>query len=367
MVKCKKILHILARMTGTRRFCLSRWPNQQNFHTQEWCTTGLCHRTNSVQRLPKWHAWNKIFEIWICRWLDSALPMQDIQEIETVLSDDLSKSNNYFKQWYLRLNTTKTTTSLFHLDNHRANQILKVNIDNKLLPHDPCPKYLGVTLDRTLTYRTHLCNVSKKLNARTALIHKLAATKWGANQTVLKVSVLALCYSVAEYCVAVWERSAHTNKVDTQLRTAMRSGVRRKFSWEGVHSVGYGGHLYLVCAVCDVTIWRHSHVSKPTFWQVCWHNMNIILHLLPLFYVPLHWIQSISAPSRPVTSLGHQEGWRVFREGPTFFLLCPIFLNYIQHISQGGGFAPMLPPGYGPGSKLEYRRKINSTLQHNSW
>jgi len=43
--------------------------------------------------------------------------------------------------------------------------------------------------------------------------------------------------------------------------------LHRKFSWEGVHSVAYGGHLYLVCAVCDVTIWRHIHVSKPTFWQ----------------------------------------------------------------------------------------------------
>jgi len=29
----------------------------------------------------------------------------------------------------------------------------------------------------------------------------------------------------------------------------------------------YGGHLYLVCAVCDVTIWRHFHVSKPRFWR----------------------------------------------------------------------------------------------------
>jgi len=77
-------------------------------------------------------------------------------------------------------------------------------------------------LDRTLTYRTHLSNVSKKLNSRTALIRNLAATKWGAKQTVLKVSVLALCCFVAEYCAPVWERSAHTNKVDIQLRTVMR-------------------------------------------------------------------------------------------------------------------------------------------------
>jgi len=35
----------------------------------------------------------------------------------------------------------------------------------------------------------------------------------------------------------------------------------------GVRSGSYGGHLYLVCALCDVTIWRHFHVSKPTFWR----------------------------------------------------------------------------------------------------
>jgi len=31
--------------------------------------------------------------------------------------------------------------------------------------------------------------------------------------------------------------------------------------------VAYGDHLYLECAVCDVTISRHIPVSKSTFWQ----------------------------------------------------------------------------------------------------
>jgi len=45
------------------------------------------------------------------------------------------------------------------------------------------------------------------------------------------------------------------------------SGVRRKFSWGGFGSRSYDGYLYLVCAVCDVTTWRHFHVSKPRFWR----------------------------------------------------------------------------------------------------
>jgi len=36
---------------------------------------------------------------------------------------------------------------------------------------------------------------------------------------------------------------------------------------EGFHSVAYGGHLFVVCRLCDVTIWSHIHVSKPTFWR----------------------------------------------------------------------------------------------------
>jgi len=53
------------------------------------------------------------------------------------------------------------------------------------------------------------------------------------------------------------------------------------------------------------------------------------------------------APARPVTSLGHQEGRRVFREGLKFFELCPIVSNYVQHIFSGGAknfLGGLLPP-----------------------
>jgi len=53
--------------------------------------------------------------------------------------------------------------------------------------------------------------------------------------------------------------------LDINMHTA--SGVHRKFLWVVFHSLACGGHLYLVCARCDVTNWRHIHVSKPTFWR----------------------------------------------------------------------------------------------------
>jgi len=64
----------------------------------------------------------------------------------------------------------------------------------------------------------------------------------------------------------------------------LSSGVRRKFSWGGVHSVACGGHLYLVFAVCDVTIWRHIRVSKSMFsrnWltQYAYSSIRTLLNL----------------------------------------------------------------------------------------
>jgi len=40
----------------------------------------------------------------------------------------------------------------------------------------------------------------------------------------------------------------------SEENSVSNSGVRRKFSWGGFHSVADSGHLFLMCAVCDVTI-----------------------------------------------------------------------------------------------------------------
>ena len=62
------------------------------------------------------------------------------------------------------------------------------------------PTYLGVTLDRTLSYREHLTKTARKLKNRNNLLMKLAGSTWGASANTLWSSAPALCYSAAEYC-----------------------------------------------------------------------------------------------------------------------------------------------------------------------
>ena len=52
------------------------------------------------------------------------------------------------------MNKTQTVSTVFHLDNHHAAQILKIRIETKQLPVESSSKYLGIIfLDRTLAYK----------------------------------------------------------------------------------------------------------------------------------------------------------------------------------------------------------------------
>jgi hypothetical protein len=69
------------------------------------------------------------------------------------------------------------------------------------IKHVDHPKYLGVTLDRTLTLKFHLEKAAKKASFRVNLVRKLTGTKWGSNAQTLRTASLALVYSSAEYCL----------------------------------------------------------------------------------------------------------------------------------------------------------------------
>ena len=98
-----------------------------------------------------------------------------------------------------------------------------MNISGRRLTCHRTPTYIGVKLDRTLTYREHLTALRRKVMARTALIRRLAGTSWGASTSTLRTSTLALVYAPAEYCAPVWCRSSHTRLVDVGLNASLRT------------------------------------------------------------------------------------------------------------------------------------------------
>ena len=143
-------------------------------------------------------------------------------EIERVLSQDMGIIRTYFTNWRLKLNTTTTASSVFNLANRKADYELNISTCGENLQFERTPMYLVITLDRTLSYKQHLTDVSSKVTKRCNLLKRLASNHWGADFATLRTSALALCYSAAEYCSPVWSQSYHCKKVDTSLNECLR-------------------------------------------------------------------------------------------------------------------------------------------------
>lgn len=163
------------------------------------------------------------------------------EDLSSTINKEPRSANN--KCWRLQPSAGKTVSSVFHSHNARSNQELNNFLNGSRLSHVPRPTYLGITLDCTLTFKTHLQKVAAKVWTRNNLIHILGGTTWGANAKTMKTtrsSALALCYTVAEYCAPVWRNSAHTSLNDVQLNNTMRAitGVVRctRTDWLGSQS-----------------------------------------------------------------------------------------------------------------------------------
>jgi len=162
--------------------------------------------------------------------------------IRTSVLDSLPCLRQSFCQWHLSQAPPKQS-AVFHLHNTSVTRELSVYLDGQRLCDECHPTYLGVTLDRKLSYREHLAKTAGKLKNRSNLLMKLAGSTWGASANTLRSSA------------PVWSCSAHTSQVDVQLNSTMRliSGT--------LHSTGLPW-LPVLSSIEPPAIWRKAATDK---------------------------------------------------------------------------------------------------------
>ena len=116
-------------------------------------------------------------------------------EVEHTIEEALEELTTYYRPKSLRANPDKTQVTSFHLKNRKAKRTLEVKWNNTDPENTPHLKYLGVTLDRTLSYKKHIHNTKMKVATRNNLLKN---SKWGCNASTIRTTALALSYSAAE-------------------------------------------------------------------------------------------------------------------------------------------------------------------------
>ena len=96
------------------------------------------------------------------------------QSLEGTLTQDVATLSSYLQKWKLKRSTTKTVIAAFYLCNKEAPRELKIAAEGRILSFSAEPTYVGIKLDRSLTYRRHLKSLCKRLTTRVDLLRRLA-------------------------------------------------------------------------------------------------------------------------------------------------------------------------------------------------
>jgi len=125
------------------------------------------------------------------------------------MQEALESITAWSKEWLVTINRTKTETTCFSLSPKQENYTLL--IDGEPIPHENNPIYLGVKLDRRLTWSPHINDAQKKALRKMSVMKKLAGTKWGANMKILTQVFTGSVRPHMEYASNAWATAAKTN------------------------------------------------------------------------------------------------------------------------------------------------------------
>jgi hypothetical protein len=148
----------------------------------------------------------------------------DQQQDSAKLQKDLDALQKWEHKWKMEFNPDKC--EVLRISMKRKNIIdANYNIHGQQLKIVNQAKYLGVTLDSTLSFNAHINNICKKANATRAFVHR--NTKHCPRQ--VKVAAYnTLVRPILEYCAPIWDphKDCQINQIQAVQRRAARSVMK---------------------------------------------------------------------------------------------------------------------------------------------
>ena len=107
----------------------------------------------------------------------------------------------------LALNIDKTNFVLFHSSSKKISEFITIKIGRKKIKQENHARFLGVLLDSTLSWKTHIAELSKKLSRVIGLFYKI---RHYAPLETLMLLYHGLFGSLLSYGMIVWGLIYHS-------------------------------------------------------------------------------------------------------------------------------------------------------------
>lgn len=134
------------------------------------------------------------------------------------LENGIKKLHNYYKKWKIKLNETKTQVKFF--TRRRTRQLPRRNfrINNNEIEWESGPvKYLGIQLDKTLTYKNHTDYVVKKSYAALRILYSLFNRKSHLHINSKILLYKTMIRPIVTYAAPILSSMARTHRNKMQI------------------------------------------------------------------------------------------------------------------------------------------------------
>ena len=146
-----------------------------------------------------------------------------------------------------------------------------------------CFKYLGLYIDESFSWRTHIDKLCKKLSLCSMRLNNL---KWYLPKNVLRLVYHALAVSLINYGITVWGQASETHiekvqKLQNRCVRAFSDGGQIEVKTEKLFKTF---RLLKVRQICNIMLLKKYNISK--YRRISKHGRNTRLQTKEFFFIP---------------------------------------------------------------------------------
>ena len=149
---------------------------------------------------------------------------RNIKFITIQLQNQLDNIAKWCDKWGLKINTKKTQDLIITHKNLKTKDTPLLHLQKQELKIVDSAKFLGLTFDKRLNWKTHIENIIKKTTPALNLLRSIVSHTWGASKTVLLTLYKSLVRSRISYGSELFYSATkqHLEKLDTIQYKALK-------------------------------------------------------------------------------------------------------------------------------------------------
>lgn len=188
------------------------------------------------------------------------------------MKEDLNLLLVYFNTNLLSLNLTKTKLMLFHSPRKKVVCDNVVMVESIVIERVDSFKYLGIILDETLSWKSHISHVEKKVASMCGIMRRISGF---VTRKALLSYYYAYIHSQLNYLVSIWGRACISNikKLQVLQNRCLKTIFRRPYLYSTILLYSDGSHNILpLIALCELQ--THQLVFDVIHSPIMHHNMQ---------------------------------------------------------------------------------------------